>query len=112
MVSPPVFCANCGTALREGVSFCAACGHNVARQATPAAVPPPPPPVMIPPPPPPSFMAPQLVYVMAPVAAPKAKHGWGSWGTGRKLVYVFVMMPLMFVMIFAIIMAISSSTRP
>ncbi len=26
----PAFCANCGTALREGASFCTACGYNVA----------------------------------------------------------------------------------
>ena len=107
MASSPAFCANCGAALRLGVGFCAACGHNVARVATPAAIPPPPP-VMIPPPPPPAFMPP--MYVLAP--APKAKHGWGSWGTGKKLAYVFVLMPVLFVGIFALIMVISTATRP
>jgi double zinc ribbon protein/zinc ribbon protein len=34
------FCTNCGAALREGVSFCAACGHEVALTLAPGIVPP------------------------------------------------------------------------
>ena len=90
-INPSTFCANCGTAMREGVSFCAACGHTVAHQMAPALVPAGP------------------MYASVPAGAPKTKK---RWGVVRILVIVFVILPLLFVAAVTVFLFVWSNLFP
>lgn len=85
------FCNGCGAALREGVSFCATCGHTVARQMAPALVPAGP------------------MYFPTPAGSPTAKKGWGAV---RILVMVFVIVPLFIVAAVTVGLVVWSSQNP